>query len=196
MPDLSTTRRVLNDRLADLRAVREIHTTNKGKLTAAEDLLFYAEEAQKSIQKVAQSVQQEAHDRIAGLVTRCLGAVFDEPYEFKIEFERKRGKTEAALKFVRDGLVLDDPMNQAGGGVIDVASFALRLACLVLRRPQIRRLLVLDEPFKNIRGAEYRGRVRALLEALSREIGVQFILCVDADAYPQFVLGHVVEMGR
>lgn len=188
--------KTLDRKLADLRAAADIHTENEHRLASAGAALAIAEEAQSTIQKVAQSVQQEAHDRIAGLVSRCLEAIFDEPYEFKIDFERKRGKTEAELKFVRGGLTLDDPMNQAGGGVIDVASFALRLACLVLQRPPLRRLLVLDEPFKNIRGADYRSRVRSLLEALATEVEVQFLLCVDADAYPQFVLGHVVEMGK
>lgn len=163
-------------------------------LAESEDLLVCAEEAQRIIQDVAQSVQQIAHNRIASVVTKCLGAIFEEPYEFRIDFDQKRGRTEATLVFIRGGLELTDPMNEVGGGVIDVAAFALRLACLVLERPQKRRLLVLDEPFSKIRGEHNRKRMRELVESLATEFGVQFIVCIDGDAYPEFVIGNVVEL--
>lgn len=161
----------------------------------AEDNLINAEEAQQIIQNVAIAVQEDAHDKIAAVVSRCLEAVFDEPYEFRIHFERKRGRTEAVLMFVRGDLVLLDPINEAGGGVIDVAAFALRLACLVLERPIRRRILILDEPFAKIRGERNRQRMRALLETLTEEFGIQIILCIDTDAYPDFALGRVIEVG-
>jgi hypothetical protein len=169
--------------------------TEQNCLVAVEDDLMFAEEAQQIIQLVSVAIQQEAHDKIASVVSRCLEAIFDEPYEFKINFERKRGKTEAVLTFVRGGMTLTDPLNEAGGGVIDVAAFALRLACLVLERPVRRRLLVLDEPFSGIRGAVYRQRMRGLVETLASEFDVQFILNIDADVYPEFMLGNVIELG-
>ncbi|MCH8068353.1 MAG: ATPase, partial [Candidatus Marinimicrobia bacterium] len=73
-------------------------------------------------QQVAQNIQQQAHDQIAGVVTRCLQAVFDDSYEFHIDFERKRGRTEAQLYFSRNGNRLD-PMSASGGGCVDLASF-------------------------------------------------------------------------
>ena len=151
-------------------------------------------EAQGIIQSIAQTIQQQAHRQIAEVVTRCLNAVFDDPYEFEIKFERKRGKTEAKLVFVRDGLELDDPLNEAGGGPIDVAALALRLACVLLAKPPRRRMLVLDEPFKNIRGRGNRQRVRVMLVRLAEELDVQFVMSVDGDAYPEFALGKVVEL--
>jgi len=133
-----------------------------------------SEESRKILQSVAQAVQQSAHNRIASVVSRCLESVFDDPYEFKIEFVQKRGRTEANLHFLRNGMFLD-PMTASGGGVIDVASFALRASCLLLSRPRLRRVIVLDEPMKFV-SAEYRGRVRHMLEELSGELGIQFIV--------------------
>lgn len=132
-----------------------------------------ATEASVFLQQVAQAVQQQAHQRLAHVVTRCL-AVFDEPYEFKIIFERKRGRTEARLVFVRDGEEID-PEDASGGGVLDVAAFALRIAVLVLARPKRRRLVVLDEPFKFV-SEEYRPAVRDLLEQLARDLKMQFVI--------------------
>ena len=120
--------------------------------------------------------------------------MFDDPYEFKIQFERKRGRTEAILTLVRGDLVLTDPINEAGGGAVEVAAFALRLACLVLEKPVRRRILVLDEPFSRIRGEENRQRMRGLVESLAADFGLQLIICIDESAYPDMVLGNVIEV--
>lgn len=138
---------------------------------------------------VAAEVQRTAHRRIADIVSRSLIAVFDEPYEFKINFEQKRGKTEARLTFVRDGSEID-PMEASGGGVVDVAAFALRLSCLLLSKPALRRLLVLDEPFRFV-SAEYRPRVRALVESLASELDCQFLIVTHQD---EFRIGDVIEL--
>jgi len=134
----------------------------------------YFLEARRIIQAVAQSIQQSVHGKIASVVSRCLSSVFDEPYEFKINFVQKRGRTEAELVFIRNGIEVD-PMTASGGGVIDVASFALRLACLMLTRPAPRKVIVLDEPFKFL-SEEYRGRVREMLLELSESMEIQFIM--------------------
>jgi DNA repair exonuclease SbcCD ATPase subunit len=137
-------------------------------------------QAQKLVQEVAVAVQASAHKQIASVVTRCLEAVFDDTaYEFVIEFERKRGKTEAKLTFVRDGHVLQDPVNEAGGGVVDVASFGLRLAALMLATPKRRRFLALDEPFHRVKGDGNRKRLASLIMMLAKEMGLQLLMVGD-----------------
>jgi ABC-type uncharacterized transport system YnjBCD ATPase subunit len=93
--------------------------------------------------------------------------------------------------FIKDGVVLDDPLNEVGGGVIDVASLALRLSCILLMRPPMRRLLVLDEPFSNIRGESNKARTREMLQMLATEMGIQIVINTDIPAYR---LGTVVEL--
>ena len=144
-------------------------------MTDAETELASTLEAQTLAQQIAQQVQEKAHRQIASVVTRSLRAVFaEDPYEFIIQFERKRGRTEARMVFMREGKEVD-PMMAAGGGVVDVAAFALRLSCLMLSRPPLRRVLVLDEPMRFV-SANLRHRVRKLLEMLSKEMNVQFII--------------------
>jgi hypothetical protein len=174
-----------------LRMAEECVRVEKARLGEAEAEVGVVLEASAVVQAVAQAVQQAVHVRIAAVVTRCLNAVFEDPYEFRIRFDRKRGKTEARMTFVRGGMELDDPMNEVGGGVVDVASLALRLACVVMARPVRRRLVVLDEPFAHIRGEGNRTRTREMLERLAEELGVQFVLCTDIEAYR---MGNVVEV--
>lgn len=149
----------------------------------------HLQEALSIAQNVAQEVQEQAHKKIADIVTRSLKAVFDDAYTFKIQFEQKRGRTEANLLFERDGLNVD-PMSASGGGVIDVAAFALRLSCLMLSRPGLRRLLVMDEPFRFV-SVNYRDRLRDLVVKLADELDVQFIIVTHAQ---ELACGTIVEL--
>lgn len=145
--------------------------------------------AQEVIQSIAQTIQQQAHQRVSSVVSRCLTAVFDDPYEFRMVFEQKRGKTEARLVFIRNGVEFD-PMTESGGGVVDVASFALRVAALVLSRPQLRRVVILDEPFRFVsRG--YRSKINALLQALVDEMQIQFVIVTH---FEDLRMGTVIDL--
>ena len=166
--------------LSRLRAVREQFTMETEALATAEQREATVLEALDLTQIVAQQVQQLAHTKIAGVVSKCLEAVFDEPYQFRIEFERKRNQTEARLVLERGGFEVD-PITASGGGVVDTVAFALRVACLVLSRPKLQTLLVLDEPFKYV-SADYLPRVRQLLETLSEEMGVQILMITHIPA--------------
>lgn len=189
MTDISSIRKQVDAKVASLNVARASCRRLGEMLAAAQERAGAITEAQELAQAVAQAVQQQAHDQIAEVVSRCLEAVFDEPYQFVIHFERKRGRTEASLAFQRNGAEVD-PMTASGGGVVDVAAFALRLSCLVLANPPLRRVLLLDEPFKFL-SEEYRSRIRDLMLTLSREMGVQFIIVTHME---QLVAGTVVEI--
>lgn len=149
-------------------------------LYEVEDHLAALEEARAVVQVVSVAVQQKVHDRVAGVVTHCLRSVFgDGAYEFRLVFEQKRGKTECRPVFVRYGQEVH-PLRGAGGGAADVASFALRLVSLVLTRPALRRVLILDEPFRFL-SAEYTDAARSLIEELSEQMGVQFIVVTHSE---------------
>jgi len=183
-------------RLAELLAERD-HVRRKvrdeeARLQEAREELLSREEARKILQGVAEAVQQQAHSRIADLVTHCLKAVFgDDAPTFRIDFSQKRGRTEAELVFVRDGHSVESPTDSDSGGVIDVAAFALRLACLTLSTPRRRKLLVLDEPMKNVNGQAYQDRVGRLILTLAERTGVQFVIVTDDD---WLKVGNVIEL--
>lgn len=148
------------------------------------------EEALALLQGVAAGVQAGVHGRIAAVVTRCLAAVFQDPYSFVIEFEEKRGRTEARMYFTRGGNQFDP--RSVGGGVLDVAAFGLRLACLMMTRPPLRKVLVLDEPLRHL-SAGNRPRMAALMETLSQEMGVQIIMVTHDEG---FKIGDIVEIRK
>jgi DNA repair exonuclease SbcCD ATPase subunit len=190
MIDTSKLRQRTNRLLAEYTHASATVRDEQAHLVTAQAALTTAERVQEIIQTVAQSVQELAHTRIASVVTRCLEAVFgDDAYEFRVVFERKRGKTEARLVFLRNGQELD-PIEDSGGGCVDVAALALRLQSIFLARPPLRRVLILDEPAKFL-SENHAPRFRALLEALAMEMQLQLILVTHNR---KLVCGKVVDL--
>lgn len=172
-------------RLAEAQADAEAHAKDNAERRAA-----VIAEAQATLQTIAQGIQNQAHAKIARVATRCIKSVFGEDsYELRIEFDRKRGKTEARIVLVKEGIEVD-PLDAAGGGVVDVISIALRIACLTLSRPRRRQLLVLDEPFRFV-SKGYRPAVRRLIEVLAEELGIQFLLVTHSQ---EFMIGKVIDL--
>lgn len=190
MDDLIQLQKRLNKLQAEYRLACAYVKQERAKLQEAEAYSLAAQEAQQLAQHVAQHIQAQAHRRIATVVSKCLSSVFGEDaYEFQIKFEKKRGKTEAKLIFVRDGKEFH-PLRSSGGGVVDVASFALRLACLVLSKPQARKLLILDEPMKHL-SSDYRPKIGHMLETIAEDMGVQIVMVTHDETLQ---IGKVIEV--
>lgn len=136
------------------------------------------DQAQALIQVVAEQTQQNFVYRISDVVSMALDAVFgSDAYEFLIEFQQKRGKTEAEIYFVRDGERID-PLSAAGGGAVDVASFAMRVAIWSLIKNssgKISDTIVLDEPFRFL-SKGLQAKAGEMLSMLSAKLGIQFIM--------------------
>lgn len=180
----------VNQLAARLSHLEQSVTSEEEALKKAGRTVIRTQEAQEILQLIAQAVQQKAHERISEVVSSCLATVFEDTgYQFKIVFERKRGKTEANLRFVRGDLDID-PLTASGGGTVDVAAFALRVACLMLHRPRLSKVIILDEPFKFV-SAQYRENVRAMLEGLAKDLGMQIIQVTHSEEY---LTGKIIEL--
>lgn len=190
MPELNAHRAAVNKLKAEQQVVEATLESASTEYRWAKQLHRASLYAQELIQDAAQATQERIHAEIATLVSRCLTVVFDEPYVFTILFERKRGKTEAKLLFERNGVQVD-PMTASGGGIVDVAAFALRLSCLLLSQPSLQRVIVLDEPFKFVSPAESRERLGTLLLTLSAELKIQFIMVTHIE---ELKIGKVIEL--
>jgi DNA repair exonuclease SbcCD ATPase subunit len=164
----------------------------KQRLVKEKNHVEHVQQAQKIIQGVASEIQQRVHSQMSSIVTRCIETVYGkDSYEFKISFEQKRGKTEARLIFIKDGMELDPTDDMMSIGVVDLASFALRLSCLMIKLPKLRRVLILDEPMKFV-DKQARPRIAELLETLAEELDMQFLIATHDS---EFIIGKVEQVG-
>lgn len=132
------------------------------------------EQAQAIIQIVAQKTQEELEYRLSEIVSLALAAVFDDPYKLKVNFVIRRGKTECDLLFEKNNEIFD-PLTSSGGGAIDIASMALRIAIWSLTQPKTRNVLILDEPFRFL-SREYQVKASVMLKELSKKLKLQIIM--------------------
>ena len=100
---------------------------------------------------------------------------FPGEYTFEILFEISRGKTNAELVFLdqKTGRQID-PMDASGGGVVDLTTFALRIACYALEH-NTDNVIVLDEPFRFL-SRDLQERAGEILKTLSEKMNLQIIM--------------------
>jgi DNA repair exonuclease SbcCD ATPase subunit len=135
-------------------------------------LLDSTEKAQVILQKVAKDTQEKLRYHIEDIVQLALDTCFPDEYEFQVNFEIKRGKTEAKMFFLKDGREVD-PMDAAGGGVVDLAAFALRIAAWSLGNT--RNVIVLDEPFRFL-SKDLQPKAGEILRQLSKRLKLQVLM--------------------
>lgn len=189
MIDIEQEKWIVNRLANQLDHLEKTIEEEKEKLEQAEMTLKRSLHAQEILQLISQAIQEKVHLQISEVVSSCLSSVFDDPYTFKIEFERKRGRTEAVLKFSRREMEAD-PLSATGGGAVDVAAFALRVASLALHRPKLSKIVVLDEAFRFV-SVEYQDNIRTMLEQLATDLSLQIILVTHNE---RLATGKVIEL--
>jgi hypothetical protein len=136
------------------------------------------EQAREIVREVGQRTQEQLSVHISDIASMALEAVFPEPYELAVEFVPRRNKTECDIYFVREGNKVN-PLDASGIGAVDVAAFALRIASWSMQLPHTRALILLDEPFKHLKGLEPNKRVLEMIHEISRRMGIQIITISD-----------------
>ena len=166
----------LRKRLTREKAERDLLakqlSETKRELTNEENYLEDCQKARAVVQTVAEQTQRKIEYHISKLVTMALASVFPDPYEFALRFVPRRNKTEADLLFLKNKNE-GDPIDISGGGALDVASFALRVAIWSIK--PTRNTLILDEPGKFI-SRDLQSKFSDMIKHLSNKLGIQFII--------------------
>lgn len=142
------------------------------------------EQARELIREVGLKTQQQLQYHISDITSLALSAVFEDPYELKVDFVQRRNKTECDLIFVRDEKEMD-PLEASGYGAVDVASFALRVASWSMQQPRTRNVIILDEPMRFLSAdrQQYAGK---MVKELSERLGIQFIIVTHEEVFSQY----------
>lgn len=164
--------------LADVRKSGEAAELRALTLADALNILRAYSELQEKV----------VRERLESIVTAGLRAVFgDEQMAFRLRFELARGQM-TAVPIISTGsgdmVVETEATDARGGGVLDVAAFLIRCVMLVLYRPALSRVLVLDETFKHL-SRNHLPRAAELVQRMSEKLGIQIILVSHKDEFAE-----------
>jgi ABC-type glutathione transport system ATPase component len=143
------------------------------KKLSVEDLIM----ARWIITEVAIATQKKFKDYIENLVSKAIRAVFEErSMRFILEFDVLRNKSEAVMKIQEGSNEPYIPKEEMGGSVVDLIGMALRPTLGSLERPSSRKILILDEPMKNLGHGKHLKRAGDIFKAISHKLGYQLII--------------------
>ena len=171
----------MKEKAVGLKATKKIKEDDLFK--AQRNLTCYQQEhdhclqARALVQKVAEETQKKIEFHISNLVSMALASIYPDPYEFKVRFVQRRNRTECDLIFIKNGNETDDILNSGGGGVADIASFALRIAVWSIKKT--RATFLLDEPMKFIHDSNYQEKTSEMIQKLSESLNIQIIMISD-----------------
>jgi len=166
-----------------LQIEKELEGMKKGLLSNKKSLHWH-KEARDLIRTASLRTQDQLSYHISEVTSLALDAIFEKPYLLEAEFVQRRNKTECDLFFSRNGQQIH-PMDASGGGAIDVASFALRIASWGMQTPKQRNTIILDEPFKNL-SKGYQEKGSNMLKEVSKKLGIQFIIVTHENTLASF----------
>jgi len=131
------------------------------------------------IRELFSTIGKSVQDRLIGyfsdLVTSMLQIIYGEEYRFELVFEIKRNKPECSPKLYKGDIVLTDLKYDMGGGILDVISFAMRLAVWSLEKPRTEPTFLLDEPFKYV-SVDKLTLVGEALKEIVESLDIQLIM--------------------
>lgn len=181
MTDYELTVKDARHRLEQMKGERD---QIKKSITQAESRIKLAkvdlrkyEQSREVIRQVAIKTQEQLSYNVSEITTMALNAVLANPYDLILEFTERRNKTECDILFAREGITIAP--YDGGGGAVDVASFALRVASWSMTKPRSRNVLILDEPFKHLKGEGANRRMLEMVKEVSDRLGIQIIMVSD-----------------
>lgn len=161
---------------------RDLLSSNLARHEAErENLASLLSEVDQSIAiltKLAELKRKDLEQRVEDILTYALTSVFEQPYKFKIQSTLRGNQIRMEFKIEKNGAETDIIDGQ-GGGIVDVVSFVLRVVNLLLYKPSVRKLIILDEFGKHI-SREYLPNVASLIKELSDRTGIQFLIVTHA----------------
>jgi len=143
-------------------------------LKAKKSDLINLEQAREIIKIVGLKTQESLQYHISDITSLALDSVFPDPYQLKVNFIERRNKTECDLMFEREGQEIS-PLDSSGYGAVDVASFALRVACWSMQKSRTRNTIILDEPMRFL-SEDKQADASAMLKEISKKLKIQFII--------------------
>jgi hypothetical protein len=166
----------------DLKSKRDLlfqqKKSKEEQVATKKDYVENLIKAKYTLSQVQLLTQKKFTGYVEQLVTHVIQQIYERDIKFIVNFEMRRGKFECDLLVAEGNNEPYQPENETGGGLLDIISLALRIVMWSLKLPRSRKLLLLDEPFRNLLGDDDQVARRALvvLNELSKKLEMQMIM--------------------
>lgn len=125
-------------------------------------------------------VNENTKKKLESITNEALRLIFpDKQMTFKVNAKQSKIGIKYSLSIVTDG-VETDLLDAKGGGVLDVIQLCLRITYLI-RLKTLRKILVLDEPLKNLDSERINLAVEWLY-GVSQNFGIQLVIITHIPA--------------
>jgi len=161
-----------------VQSLHQTATDAKAKVLAARKIAETSSGAHSLLTKLADRRREDVRVRVERIVVAALRAVFGPRISFRFDVSVLRGivAIKPEIGFAQpDGTFAYIGVDRVAGGVVDVLSLALRVSVLLARRPQLRPILIADEPLKHL-SDEYLPAAAEMLRRLCDECGLQMLI--------------------
>ena len=166
-------RKKIDERKTELKLCKQSEQRYAKRLLELEKESDAIQEAREIFQKASVLTQNYLANHLSNIVTKALRTTFPEKnVSFKVEFVERRNVSECDMWIEEDGHRYS-LLESRGFGMTDIASFALRVAYILLSDSD--NVLIIDEPFRNL-SEDKHEYASQMIKELSKELFIQFII--------------------
>ena len=166
-------RKKIDERKTELKLCKQSEKRYAKRLLELEKESDAIQEAREIFQKASVLTQNYLANHLSNIVTKALRTTFPEKnVSFKVEFVERRNVSECDMWIEEDGHRYS-LLESRGFGMTDIASFALRVAYILLSDSD--NVLIIDEPFRNL-SEDKHEYASQMIKELSKELFIQFII--------------------
>lgn len=187
--------RLLLQKEGEHKAVQSVKDRVSKEVTQKKQEADLYEKVVVVVQKLTEISRKETLDKVAAIVTTALQEVKDPDLSFKINYKTERSQAVAEFVIYNSKLKLElDPVQSCGGTLIDIIEFALKVSLLLKWKPQLSKVLILDEAFKFVSAVD-RPAMAQFVKQITEKLGIQLILVSHSselmlDAHKVFSVSH------
>lgn len=160
-----------------IKTQRELKAARAAYVVAARGLAL-SKEAQLIVTRIAAETQRQIKVLVTDVGTKALQASLGTGWELDLDFVERAGRTEAPLQFLRGpNRIPTNPIEADSGGACYISALGLRCSSLRMATPQLRPVLFLDEPAKDLNDPSRKAHERfaEMIRQIS-DSGIQFLI--------------------
>lgn len=140
------------------------------------------EKAQAVLLALEAAWRKDFERNVEKVITEGLQLVFGTTDYFTVITKVERGASAIEFELETPEGAVQNILDAEGGSVAQIVSFLLRILLILSYRPQLRKVIVLDEPFVGM-DDEKLPNVAALLRKMVDEAGIQIIMVTHYEPF-------------